>query len=110
MLSHEEEEALAAMEARLRSESPDLHAMFEQGPHPAAGLALPDAAEPDEARPSIARRLLRVVVALAGATAATAAVTVGLGPELGGLVGALAFPIVGLYGWSQLTGHGRHGR
>ena len=105
MLSHEEEATLAAMEARLRSESPDLHALFDQGrqAHPSS---LPAAGDPVP-RPSATRRVARIVVAALAATAATALATLAVGPELGGFVGALAFPVVGLYGWSQLTGHGR---
>ena len=104
MLSHEEEETLAAMEARLRSESPDLHALFAS-PTPAAEPVV----GADQPMPRPGHRVLRVVAALLAATAATALVTAAAGPSAGGLIGAMALPMAGLYGWS-LFACGRHRR
>ena len=102
MLSHEEEETLAAMEARLCSESPDLHALFAAPAPEAEPVTRPEAPSSTPRH-----RVLRVVAALLAATAATALVTAAAGPSAGGLIGAMALPMAGLYGWS-LFACGRH--
>jgi hypothetical protein len=119
MLSRDEEESLSEIEARLRSDSPDLLEMFERDSHDdLAQVLVPWETPPidihtDRAAPSRAISLspwgeprrravlaLLVVGALLLAVTATALATFAFGADAGGLVGAVSLPLAGLYSWS----------
>ena len=97
-LSEDEHEVLAVMELRLRAEDPELHEMFE---NPAAHLLPRHESAPHG-------RLARLVAAIVTAAALTAVITAVAGPEAGGMVGAVGFTLLGLYGWSLFGCPGRY--
>jgi hypothetical protein len=85
MLDRDEEQALAAIEARLHAEDPDFAEALDAG---VVRLGL---------HPAV-RTLLVALAAVAVTTAATLA----LGPNLGALVAVLSLAYAFLYGWQAL--------
>ena len=96
VLSHDEERSLAALEAQLDHDDPQLAALLA-GAHPSTMPRPPSAPAP-----SLLGAVVRTALAVAATLALTAVTTALLGPNAGGFVGALGLPLAGLYGWRQL--------
>ncbi len=94
MLDHDEERRLAEIEAHLRLEAPDLDELFDRAP----GERIP------RERPGPVGAVVRTVIALVLAVGLTAAVTLTLGPDVGGFVAVVAFCVVGMYGYQTIRG------
>ncbi len=87
MLDRHEEETLAAIEARLHAEDPDLSEALDAGVAP-VGL----------------HPILRSIFAVLVAIALTTITTWWLGPNVGGLVAGLALSYAAMYSWQALRG------
>jgi hypothetical protein len=85
MLDRHEEETLAAIEARLHAEDPDLSEALDAG-------VVPLGVHP----------ILRSLLALILAVAVTAATTAWWGPDAGGLVAVLTLSYAAMYAWQAL--------
>ena len=85
MLDRDEEQALAAIEARLHAEDPDFAEALDAG---VVRLGL--------------HPVLRTLLVTLGALAVTTVATLALGPNLGALVAVLALAYAFLYGWQAL--------
>jgi len=91
MLDHDDEQRLAEIEAHLLDD-PELHRLFES--------------DGQVSRPELStgRALVRSVAALVAAVALTTAVTLVVGPNLGGLVAVLALSAAGMYAYQIVRG------
>ena len=85
MLDRHEEETLAAIEARLHAEDPDLSEALDAGVAP-LGI----------------HPIVRSLIVLILAIAVTAGTTLWLGPNVGGLVAVLALSYAAMYAWQAL--------
>jgi hypothetical protein len=110
MLDHHEERQLADIEAHLRAEAPDLLELFEDIAAPGEPALLGD---PNEtvARETIGHTghttshpALKSIGAVLVAIALTTAVTLTVGPDLGGLVAVIGLSIAGMYAYQVLRG------
>lgn len=98
VLDHDEEQALAEIAANLRLEAPELHELFEADDHELVELL----AHAEVGRPR--RRWLRALAAVTTAVLAVAATTLLVGPDLGGLVGAVGLAVAAAYAYQEVRG------
>lgn len=119
VLDHDEEQALAEIEANLRMEAPELSRILEAevadleellalvpaaAEPSAAGSAASSAASASPSHRERARAWGRSVLAFALAVAAIAVTTVAVGPDLGGLVGAVSLTVALAYSYQAVRG------
>lgn len=114
VLEHDEEQALAEIEANLRRDAPELSRMLEaEVTELEELLALGDAPEPRSTGSHHGRRArawARSVLAFVLAVTAIALTTFTVGPDLGGLVGAIGLTIALAYSYQAVRGcPGRRG-
>ena len=101
VLEHDEERTLAEIEANLRLEAPELQRILEAEITELEELL---ALESHESHRGRARAWLRAGLAFTLAFLAIALTTVTLGPDLGGLVGAIGLTVAIAYGYQAVRG------
>jgi hypothetical protein len=116
VLDHEEQ-ALAEIASHLRLEAPDLDRLLRADMAEVAELLAARHHEPSaRARRRRARAFGRAATALVVAVVVTALATLALGPDTGGLVGAIGLTLSATYAYQRLQGcpgrraAGRHRR
>ncbi len=103
VLHHDEEQALAEIEANLRLDAPELTRLLEAELTELTGLLTGD--EPAESpHRHRARAWGRAVLAFVLAVGAIALTTVTVGPDLGGLVGAVGLTVALAYSYQVVRG------